>query len=192
MARPRSTSVSSGILIHPAVWPQQTWAENWGLCPFGVFEEGSWIPIQHNMAWAEAYLPTKWHLDPSNRLITIHQLTDRQTDRQTGQDRRDSTDNGQIAHGEPFYKRSPKNSDLLVLLLKYSVRLRCPTLRVHIHECNAFILMAPKQDDLIASSSLAIHLCWQIATPSLSRQRESPQMCRPLGLVPYNRRCISG
>jgi len=27
---PRTTSVSSGILIHPAVWPQQTWAENWG------------------------------------------------------------------------------------------------------------------------------------------------------------------
>jgi len=27
---PRSTSVPSGIFIHPAVWPQQTWAENWG------------------------------------------------------------------------------------------------------------------------------------------------------------------
>jgi len=27
---PRSTSVPSGLLIHPAVWPQQTWAENWG------------------------------------------------------------------------------------------------------------------------------------------------------------------
>jgi len=33
---PRPTSVPSGILIHPAVWPQQTWAENGGaLCPFG-------------------------------------------------------------------------------------------------------------------------------------------------------------
>jgi len=32
---PKSTSVPSGILIHPAVWPQQTWAENWGGCaPF--------------------------------------------------------------------------------------------------------------------------------------------------------------
>jgi len=28
----RSTSVPSGILIHPAVWPQQTWAKNWGSC----------------------------------------------------------------------------------------------------------------------------------------------------------------
>jgi len=27
---PRSTSVPSDIFIHPAVWPQKTWAENWG------------------------------------------------------------------------------------------------------------------------------------------------------------------
>ena len=26
----RSTSVPSGILIHPAVWPQRSWAKNWG------------------------------------------------------------------------------------------------------------------------------------------------------------------
>ena len=32
----RPTSVPSGILIHPVVWRQQTWAENWGLCPFGA------------------------------------------------------------------------------------------------------------------------------------------------------------
>jgi len=30
----RPTSVPSALLIHPAVWPQQTWAENWGGCPF--------------------------------------------------------------------------------------------------------------------------------------------------------------
>jgi len=28
-------------LVPSAVWPQQTWAKNWGLCSF----EGSWIPI---------------------------------------------------------------------------------------------------------------------------------------------------
>jgi len=29
--RPRPHAfVPSGIFIHPAVWPQQTWAENWG------------------------------------------------------------------------------------------------------------------------------------------------------------------
>jgi len=30
---PRPTFVPSGILIHPAIWPQQTWAEIWRLCP---------------------------------------------------------------------------------------------------------------------------------------------------------------
>ena len=30
----------------------------------------SWIPIQHNVAWAEAYLHTKWHPDPSSHLAT--------------------------------------------------------------------------------------------------------------------------
>ena len=32
----RPTSVPSGILIHPAIWPQQTWAKMGGGCsPFG-------------------------------------------------------------------------------------------------------------------------------------------------------------
>jgi len=30
----RATSVPSGILIHKAVWPQQSRAKNWGLCAF--------------------------------------------------------------------------------------------------------------------------------------------------------------
>ena len=51
---------------------------------------------------AEAYLPAKFHLAPSNRLATVHQHH-RQTDRQTGR-----TDNGLIAQGELFYKSSPK------------------------------------------------------------------------------------
>jgi len=33
---------------------------------------GSWISIQHNVAWGEAYLRTKWHLDPSSPLVTIN------------------------------------------------------------------------------------------------------------------------
>ena len=33
----RPTFVLSGSLIHPAVWPQQTSAENWGLC--ALFQE---------------------------------------------------------------------------------------------------------------------------------------------------------
>ena len=31
---------------------------------------GSCIPIEHKVAWAEAYLHTKWHLSPSSRLAT--------------------------------------------------------------------------------------------------------------------------
>ena len=38
-----------------------------GLCPF----QGNWAPIQHNVAWAEAYLRTKWHLSPSSRFATM-------------------------------------------------------------------------------------------------------------------------
>jgi len=30
---PRPTSMPSAILIHPAVWPQHIWAENWGALP---------------------------------------------------------------------------------------------------------------------------------------------------------------
>jgi len=32
---------------------------------------GSWAP-SNNVAWAEAYLCTKWHPDPSSRLATVH------------------------------------------------------------------------------------------------------------------------
>jgi len=40
---PRSISLLSGILIHPAVWSQQTWAKKWGLlCPF---QGERWVPI---------------------------------------------------------------------------------------------------------------------------------------------------
>ena len=55
---------TKGNLIHPAVSPQQTWAENWGLCPF--WEELG--PHITQCGWAEASLRTKWHPNPSNRL----------------------------------------------------------------------------------------------------------------------------
>jgi len=32
---PRPTPVPSGILNHPGIWPQQTWAENGGCAPLG-------------------------------------------------------------------------------------------------------------------------------------------------------------
>ena len=36
-----------------------------------LFFWGSWVPIEHKVAWAEAYLHTKCHLHPSSRLATI-------------------------------------------------------------------------------------------------------------------------
>ena len=69
-----------GILILPAVWPQQTWAENWGPCPF----RGDLRPHLTQCGGAEAYLHVMFHLDPSNRLAAVHQRH-RQTDRQDRQ-----------------------------------------------------------------------------------------------------------
>ena len=37
---PRPISIPSGILVHPAVWPQRTLAENWGLYHFRGGEAG--------------------------------------------------------------------------------------------------------------------------------------------------------
>jgi len=66
----KSTSVPSGILIHPipVIWPQETYAENCGLCP--PLFVGRWVPILHKVAWAETYLHTKWHLSPSSHSAT--------------------------------------------------------------------------------------------------------------------------
>ena len=56
---PRRTSIPSGILIHSAIWPQQTWTKNWGLHPLlGAGELG--------------YLHAKFHLDVSNRLAIVY------------------------------------------------------------------------------------------------------------------------
>jgi len=64
---PRPTFVPSGILIHPAVG-HNTWAEKWGLLSplFWGGEWVRWVPI--SVAWAKAYLRTKWHLDPTGHL----------------------------------------------------------------------------------------------------------------------------
>jgi len=78
--RPRPTSLPSGILIYPAVWPQQTWAENWGLYPLG---EGKLGPHLTQCGQSRGlYLHVRFHLDPFNRLAKIHQRH-----RQSGADR---------------------------------------------------------------------------------------------------------
>jgi len=70
------------------------------MCPFGRGDLG---PHLTQCGQGQAYLHAKFHLDPSNRLATIHQRYS-----QTGQtDRTGQTDKGPIAQGEPFYARRP-------------------------------------------------------------------------------------
>ena len=57
---------------------------------------GSWVTIKHNVTWAEAYLHTKWHRDPSSRLATIGM------GQKLGAEGQDT----------PFYKRLPKKTYL--------------------------------------------------------------------------------
>jgi len=61
------TSVPSGTLIHPSVWPQRALAKNWG--PSSPSELGPHLTqCRVNRG---AYLRTKWHLDPCSRLAAI-------------------------------------------------------------------------------------------------------------------------
>ena len=76
---PRSTSIPSGILIHPAVWPQQTWAENWGAEP--LLGKGAGSP-SNTVAGAKAHRHAMFHPDSSNRLASIYQC--HRQDRQLG------------------------------------------------------------------------------------------------------------
>ena len=92
---PRPTSVLNGILIHPAVWPQQTWAADYRdvvkACAHKFRKLEAAVPLSVGKAVthlspcgrAVAYLHALFHLDPSNRLATIHQ--------RYGEDRTDRT-----------------------------------------------------------------------------------------------------
>jgi len=80
---PRPTSISTGILIYAAIWPQQIWAENWGRgggSPSNTMWPG---PRPTCMPSFIMIRPTVWP--------QCTNVTDR-TDRQTRQ-----TDNGPIA-----------------------------------------------------------------------------------------------
>jgi len=94
----RYTSGPSGILIHAAIWPQQIWTENWGLCPF----RGGGAGFPSNTMWPgprptclRSFIlirPTVWP-----QCTNVADRTDRQ-DRQ----RSDSIT-------RTFYKRSSKS-----------------------------------------------------------------------------------
>jgi len=85
---PRPTSIPSGIFINAAVWPQQIWAENWGLCPFGGGGPGS----PSSTKWPGRGLPacqvSCWSVQPFGHSTPTLQRG------QTGQT--DSTDNHPI------------------------------------------------------------------------------------------------
>jgi len=69
----------------------------------------------NNVAWAEAYLRTKWHLDPCSRLATIHQRH-RQTDRQTGQgDRQRPDSNAKMFRKFANMKTSIKHDQMSII-----------------------------------------------------------------------------
>jgi len=56
------------------VWPQQTWAESGGRVAVPLSVGGAICPHATQCGLGrEAYLDTKWHFDPPNRLATIHQ-----------------------------------------------------------------------------------------------------------------------
>jgi len=55
--------------MHPIFWPQETWAEKWwAAVPLNIW--GELGPHLTQCRLADAYLHTKWHLDPSSRLAT--------------------------------------------------------------------------------------------------------------------------
>ena len=58
----RPTFVSSGILIHPAGWPQQAWANRWGREAVSLFRWLELGPHLTQCGLGEAYLHTKWHM----------------------------------------------------------------------------------------------------------------------------------
>jgi len=104
---PRPTSMSSGILIHPAIWPQQIWADNWGLCPFGEGELGPHPTQGGHRAEAYTCMPS-FILSHPTVSPQYTSVTDRQTVWTDRTDRTAQTDKGMIAYGDPFYKRAFK------------------------------------------------------------------------------------
>jgi len=85
---PRPTSIPSGILIYPVVWPQRTWAVNWGTVPHFWRRAGS----PSNKPWPgtrPTCMPSFILIRPRPQYTNVTDRTD-STDRQTGQ-RSDST-----------------------------------------------------------------------------------------------------
>ena len=66
---PRSTSVLSGVFIRPP-FGHNRHRPKLGGGGRAHFPVSCLVHIEHKIAWAEAYLHTKWHLSPSSCLAT--------------------------------------------------------------------------------------------------------------------------
>jgi len=71
---PNHTSIPCGILIHTAILPKQIWAENWGVMPLWGRGGGPHLTHCGQGRGGLPYLHAKFHLDPSSRLATVHQV----------------------------------------------------------------------------------------------------------------------
>ena len=84
---PRPTSVPSGILVHPTIWPQRTLAEHWGCAPLGEGELGPHLTQCDQGRSRTTCMPSFILIHP-----TIWPQYTNVTDRQIGQtDRQDRT-----------------------------------------------------------------------------------------------------
>ena len=79
----RPTSMPSFILIHAAVWPQQTWAKNCGVVPFGRTGAGPYLTQCGQDRGLPPRQVSSWSMQPFGHNTPTSQ-TDRH-DRQTGQ-----------------------------------------------------------------------------------------------------------
>ena len=95
----QTTSIASGILIHPAIWPQQMWAENSGLCPFWG---GELIPhlthCGHSRALPASQVSSSSFQPFGHYTPKLRTGQERQTDRRDRQDRQQRSDSIMLSY----------------------------------------------------------------------------------------------
>ena len=71
---PKPTSLPSAILIHPAVWPHQTWAKNWGLGPhLTQYGQSRGLPPYQVASWSIQPFGHKRH-GPRSAIAAVAEL----------------------------------------------------------------------------------------------------------------------
>jgi len=68
---PRPSSIPTGTLMHAAIWPQQKWAENWGVGLRPLLGEGDWTHLtQSRLCWGLPH--ARYQLHTFSRLAAIN------------------------------------------------------------------------------------------------------------------------